>query len=113
VPARWRHAGLPPLPAYVTRPALSVATGDKEPVVWHEQLSWVAEASDLSILRPGELRFLAQVNRWLPHRRGTVVPLRERSLEVFGDEKALERRMLGPLFEPGRLSFELLECEPC
>ncbi len=41
-----------------------------------------------------------------------VVPLRERSLDVFGDEKALERRLLGPLFGPERLSFAFLECEP-
>jgi hypothetical protein len=42
-----------------------------------------------------------------------VVPLRERSLDIFGDEKLLETVVLGPLFGPGRLSMELLECEPC
>lgn len=103
----------PPLPAYVTRPAPPAPEGAAGPVVWHEELSWAAEADDAGTLSAAERRFLAQVNQWLPTRRGMVVPLRERSLEILGDEKALERRMVGPLFAPRRLSFELLECEPC
>jgi hypothetical protein len=53
------------------------------------------------------------VNAWLPRRRGVVVPLRERSLEIFGDEKELETWVFGPLFTPDRLTLALLECEPC
>jgi hypothetical protein len=37
-----------------------------------------------------------------------VVPLRERSLEILGDEKALDRLQLTDLFAPGRLALGLL-----
>ena len=109
---RFDRTASPPLPAYVTRPAAALPDGPRGPVVWHAELSWAAQAADAGLLSAGERRFLAQVNRWLPFRRGVVVPLRERSLDVFGDEKALERRLLGPLFGPGRLSMDFLECEP-
>ncbi|MGH3640827.1 MAG: Wadjet anti-phage system protein JetD domain-containing protein [Mycobacterium sp.] len=41
------------------------------------------------------------------------MPLRERSLEIFGDEKLLETRVSGPLFEPGRLTLDLLQTYLC
>ncbi|HYB37040.1 MAG TPA: hypothetical protein VEF72_15670 [Mycobacterium sp.] len=41
------------------------------------------------------------------------IPMRERSLDIFGDEKLLETRINGPLFRPGRLTFALLETYPC
>lgn len=51
------------------------------------------------------------MNQWLHHSRGhLVVPSRERSLEVFGREKALDRLAGTALFGPGRLSLELLRC---
>jgi len=109
---RFDRTAFPPLPAYVTRPARPPPDGQVGPVVWHAELSWAAEAADAGLLSAGEQRFLGHVNRWLPSRRGVVVPLRERSLDVFGDEKAVERRLLGPVFGPGRLSLEFLECEP-
>ncbi|MGV7524135.1 hypothetical protein PJM24_28935, partial [Mycobacterium kansasii] len=39
--------------------------------------------------------------------------MRERSLDIFGDEKLLETRINGPLFAPGRLTLPLLETYPC
>jgi hypothetical protein len=36
------------------------------------------------------------------------VPMRERSLEIFGDEKALDRLVTSVLFGPGRLSLTQL-----
>src|SRR5260370_9171997 len=52
-----------------------------------------------------------QVNQWLHDSRDhLVVPSRERSLEIFGDEKALDRLIGTALFAPGRLSLELLRC---
>ena len=53
------------------------------------------------------------INTWLSKRRGAAVPLRERSLEIFGDEKFLETRVSGPLFAPGRLTLALLETYLC
>jgi Uncharacterized protein conserved in bacteria C-term(DUF2220) len=60
---------------------------------------------------PAEQRILRKVNRWLAD-RGQTAPLcgtRERSLEVFGDEKLLDERLrYGRLFGSGLLSYALL-----
>jgi hypothetical protein len=55
------------------------------------------------------------VNRWLAARTGTNVERigrEERSLEVFEDEKLLARLVGSVLFAPGRLTLDLLGCEP-
>jgi hypothetical protein len=62
---------------------------------------------------PAELRILRKVNRWLADRgqQARVCGSRERSLEVFGDEKLLDERLHdGRLFAAGLLSYELLRC---
>jgi hypothetical protein len=104
----------PPLPSYLQRPAAPKSVPvETVSVVWHADLTWVAVAENQGLLTSAARRFLGKVSTWLPRRRGVRVPLRERSLEIFGDEKELESWVLGPLFGPDRLSFELLECEPC
>lgn len=85
----WR--GSPPLPEWV----IAIGTLPVEPATvpgrdyfWRPELQW---ASDLR-LRRQDLERLKQVNAWLrdmPANEPTV-PLRERSLEIFGDEKLLE-----------------------
>ena len=111
---RLDRSAMPPLPVYLLRADTPKdrRVADQQ-VVWHADLDWVALAEDTGLVSSAERRFLAAINAWLPNRRGVVVPLRERSLEIFGDEKVLEGWVLGPLFGPGRLSFRLLECEPC
>jgi hypothetical protein len=97
---------IPHLPRFVTvaRPARS-APAVKQ-VVWHPELSWVPGAR----LTPSQLDFMASVNTWLFRRRGPelVVPVRERSLEIFGDEKTLDRLLLTNLFAPERLTLVTL-----
>jgi hypothetical protein len=111
---RMDHTAHPPLPAYVTRPAAArPAVSVPETVVWHADLSWAAALDQDGELTVAQRRFLAAVNAWLPTRRDIPVPLRERSLELLGDEKELERWVLGPLFGPGRLSMDQLDCFPC
>ncbi|MBO4236613.1 MULTISPECIES: DUF2399 domain-containing protein [Pseudonocardia] len=90
--------GVPPLPNSVrlVRPRTDAApAADRGP--WHPAL---AGAADLR--RPS--RVLLQVNDWLfAHAsRAVEVPLRERALEITGDEKAFD----GPL--PGGLTPEVL-----
>jgi hypothetical protein len=111
---RWDNTAQPPLPAYVTRPASPQAVKARaETIVWHVELAWAAELDAVGKLSDPERRFLAHVNTWL-HRRGdTVVPQRERSLDICGDEKALDAWVFTPLFAPGRLTYEMLRCEPC
>lgn len=112
---RWDASADPPLPSYVTRPASSARpTTQRETIVWHLDLAWVAELEATGKLRAAERRFLADVNTWLQRREGCqVAPQRERSLDVCGDEKALDRWVFTPLFGPGRLSYEMLRCRPC
>jgi hypothetical protein len=111
---RWDTTAEPPLPAYVTRPAApQAATAGTEMIVWHAELGWAAELDAAGELGDPERRFLAHVNTWLRRRSDTVVPQRERSLDICGDEKALDAWVFTSLFAPGRLSYEMLRCEPC
>lgn len=106
-------SGDPALPQFVLRPVPDVARISPERVLWHADLAWAARAADDRALTHRELVLLTAVNRWLPRRRGLVVPIRERSLEVLNDEKVLEGLLGGRLFAPGRLSVGLLECRTC
>lgn len=111
---KWDHRGIPALPQYVTRPAPPKPNRDlKRAPVWHADLAWAAELTDTSRLSSADRQFLAAINSWLPNRRGIYVPLRERSLEIFGDEKLLETRISGPLFTRARLTLDLLQTYLC
>ena len=97
----------PPLPRFVSLPEEPPAPPPPRPVVWHPHLSWAPDAR----LTPTQRTVLERVNRWLhTHRDPLVVPMRERSVEVFGTEKALERLVATSLFAPGRLTLDLLRC---
>lgn len=97
----------PELPRFVV---LRRETGAPEPgksVVWHPALAWVPRAS---LTRP-QLSTIGMVNDWLHDNRDQlIVPSRERSLEIFKNEKVLDRLVGSALFGPGRLTFELLRC---
>jgi hypothetical protein len=108
-PVQRRHfSGHPPLPAWVAvvRDEAVRATVSGGEYFWRPELAWASELR----FRPDELERLKRVNEWLRDRRAgePEVPVRERSLELFGDEKLLERLQGGRLFLPGRLSLELL-----
>jgi hypothetical protein len=105
--ASYDRTELPVLPRFVTLPRKREPVASLPPVVWHPALSWVPQA------RPtrSQAEALRLVNRWLHHNRDDlVVPSRERSLEIFGDEKAIDRMVGTGLFSPNRLSLEILRC---
>ncbi|MGK4593725.1 Wadjet anti-phage system protein JetD domain-containing protein [Amycolatopsis sp. w19] len=111
---RFDRSADPPLPAYVTRCEVRPWRGEtREAIIWHADLEWVAIGDEFGEWSASERAFLALVNAWLPLRRRMIVPLRERSLDITGDDKELESRLFGPLFSPGRLTLDLLRCEPC
>jgi hypothetical protein len=99
----------PPLPRRVT---LSAAPPQPSSVVlarataWRPELAWASSAR----LTTAQVQVLTAVNAWLRDRgRDTDrAPLRERSLEVFGHEKTLDRLLGTGMFGPGRLTLELL-----
>jgi hypothetical protein len=111
-PAATSDRGTPPLPRFIdlTRPARP----DPPPtptIAWHHRLSWVIRA-DLS---SAQLTVCERVNQFLQAGGADrpVVPVRERSLELFGDEKRLDALLAGALFRgDDRLTVELLRCRP-
>jgi hypothetical protein len=97
----------PSLPRFLSILRPADGPGPRNPVVWHPALAWAPQAR---LTRP-QMDTLEQVNRWLyGNRDQLVVPSRERSLEIFGDEKALDRLTGTSLFGPGRLDLGVLRC---
>ena len=95
----------PPLPKFVTLLAPDPNPTQRRTVVWHPALAWAADAR----LTPPQYVTLETVNAWLHrHRDELIVPLRERSLDIFGHEKVLDRLLGTSLFGPGRLTLTLL-----
>jgi hypothetical protein len=105
---RRLYTGHPPLPAWieVVRETEAPLTVSGQEYFWRPELAWATELR----FRPDELERLKRVNAWLRDLDPDepVVPIRERSLELFGDEKLLERLQGGRLFFDGGLSLELL-----
>jgi hypothetical protein len=103
----YDRSEIPALPRFLTLPRDSPAPEPPQAVIWHPSLAWAPQAG----LTRSQMRTVEQVNQWLYNTCDhLVVPSRERSLEVFGDEKALDRLIGTALFGPGRLSLELLRC---
>lgn len=104
----WEKVGVPPLPQWVLlkrepRPAPSKDLN---------AVTWVPELGFWPHLRPGQLGALAPINEFLLRRRGSlmVVPIKERSLEIFGDEKRLDSLCTGDSLFGGRLQLSTLGC---
>lgn len=105
---------MPALPAFVdvVRPRSQTSSvGNARGHGWRPELASVLALQPAPT--PSEQRVLRKVNRWLAD-RGEDAPTcgsRERSLEVFGDEKLLDERLrYGRLFGSRLLSYELLRC---
>ncbi|MGH3931702.1 MAG: Wadjet anti-phage system protein JetD domain-containing protein [Pseudonocardiaceae bacterium] len=97
----------PPLPRFITIPSTAQSRSPTPGPVWHPDLSWAATLR----VTGAQAELLKQVNAWLFRGAGRGqprVPLRERSLELLGDEKALDTLTGTTLFGPGRLTLELL-----
>ena len=107
----YDRSAKPPLPRFVRvdRPARAPRRRSGSEIAWLPELSWAAELN----FDEQSLADLRNVNAFL--RDGgagrPLVPLRERSVEVFGNEKRLEMLMGGQLFQPGRLTLDVLRCE--
>ncbi len=104
----WDRSAEPPLPRFVT---LTRSTPGPAPTT--PPALWAPELADFADEAPRSLRGdLEAIQRWLATggRDRPSVPERERSLEVFGDEKRLEALRSGSLFAPGRLTLTTLRC---
>ena len=101
---------LPPLPRFVvpldrvTDPPVGAEASN---YAWRPELAWAARLP----LRRSEFDALRAIQKFVRDRGGEspVVPIAERSLELFGDEKRLDTlRRNRRLFAPGRLSLWML-----
>ncbi|MEU7731308.1 Wadjet anti-phage system protein JetD domain-containing protein [Streptomyces sp. NPDC040724] len=109
-PARW-DVGRPGLPERVrmnTATPTKTTTARRQ-VSWRPELDWAHTAR----LTAAQTEDLTAINRWFrdtshrPEKR-TPISLRERSHEIFKDEKRLDTLISGALFAPERLSLERL-----
>lgn len=102
--------GQPQLPRSIRRTDARPSPPQQLPLEW----PWRAELAWASELRPtlAEFETLRAIQDFLRGGGGrrTVVAHRERALELFGDEKTLDRLVRGRLFAAGRLSLDLLRC---
>ncbi|MGW0249874.1 Wadjet anti-phage system protein JetD domain-containing protein [Nocardia goodfellowii] len=115
VPKRaWDRTTTPPLPSYVGKVVDSAAERPAQQTpVWHLEMSWAATLWDDGKLSESERRFLIAINSWIPRRTGAIEPMRERSLDIFDDEKALDTIVTSRMFGPDRLTWQLLASFPC
>lgn len=105
----WDRTGHPALPLFIRRNVErvpSTATRDRLRHPWVEPLSWAGTAR----LTEPQRDALVTINAWLAAQptRPEPLPLRERSLEIFGHEKKLDEIVVTPLFAPDRLTLDLL-----
>lgn len=107
----WDRTSRPHLPRWVRVPSGQSAPPER---VRHREVAWAPELAFVAALpRVDALDELLAIQRFLSQggRDAPMVPVRERSAELFGHEKRLED-LAGSrtLFRPGRLSLELLRC---
>jgi hypothetical protein len=81
---------------------------DLTTVLWEPEMKFVVETR--AMVNPADL---LRLNAFLKSREQhhSVIPIKERSLQIFGDEKRLDLLLDSALFRSDRLSLELLKCE--
>ena len=108
--AAWDHSVMPPVPCSVAVAVVPHRGRTSSPITaWVPELSFAA-----SERHPATLEALHAINSWLKRSRGRTlptVPVSERSLEIFGDEKRLDLLREGEVLFGGRLSLSDLACE--
>lgn len=104
----WEQAGSPALPLWITLKR----TPRSKVTVNHAAVTWAPELGFWPELRPSQLSALQLINDFLLRRRGTFspIPIKERSLEIFGDEKRLDSMCTGDFLFGGRLPLSVIGC---
>src|SRR6266705_6309959 len=81
---------------------------DPTTILWEAEMKFVVEARVM--VNPEDL---LRLNSFFKDRNSQrqIVPIKERSLQIFGDEKRLDLLLGSAIFRPDRLSLDLLKCE--
>lgn len=108
--ASWDESFRPALPLFVI--VAGVSSARRDPTwrnhAWRHELGW---AASLRTINDAQLSYLIAINDWLAATKGgrvPIVPVRIRSAEVLGDEKALDGLAKSSLFGNGRVTWEML-----
>lgn len=106
----WQNRPAPPLPLNIVlmRPATAnVRRFDHKSFPWAHEIAFVAEFAVLHTLADAMSlhEFFKKGGA-----RSPIVPTKERSWQIFGDEKRLDELQSGQLFDNGRLTLDLLRC---
>ena len=104
----WDRSARPALPEWVAvaRPSPPAPTLQMSSIPWAPELAFVATTPGVDLHAALAVQeFLARGGRNRP-----LVPMRERSVQLFGDEKRLERLLRTSLFSDGRLDLQVLRC---
>ena len=109
--ANFDHSSLPSLPSVVRASGTPAKERASRPVLPADLRPELAGARKLRI-RADEVATLVAVNEFLRDLDSArpLIPVRERSLEIFGDEKRLEAIRGQRLYAIGVLGDELLRC---
>lgn len=104
--ASWERVGTPALPKWVTL----IQRDERLPLEDLSKVPWVPELGFWPELKPGQLVAAKAINDFLLRRRATLtlVPIKERSLQIFGDEKRLDAMRAGSALFSGRLPLATL-----
>ena len=107
------------LPQWVRMPKANIATEahDAAPTINHITCLWPRELDFMRTLRSPRasvVRAAVAIQRWFAQpgsRQRMIVPVKERSLEIFGYEKRLEALLEGELFKANRLTLSHLRAQ--
>ena len=105
--AGWDRSALPHLPKWINRPRSKVVRQYAEHVIWSPELSFLSSKKE-----PANSPWL-KVDEWLKKTRNEFrdsVPIRERSLEIFGDEKTLDALAGAQAFRSSLITLDALSC---
>jgi hypothetical protein len=105
-PGSWENVGSPPLPKWVALVREAQVTDTCN----YSDVPWVPERGFWPKLKPVQLADAKAINDFLLRRRDslTPVPIKERSLEIFGDEKRLDALRKGISLFMGQLPLAAL-----
>jgi hypothetical protein len=103
----WDASAQPHLPKWINRPRPKSVREYAESVIWAPELSFLSSRKE-----PVNSPWL-KVDAWLKETRNLskdLLPVRERSLEIFGDEKVLDALLSGVAFRSGLITLDALSC---
>jgi hypothetical protein len=106
-PSGWDRSAFPHLPNWVVRPRPRVVKDYAENIIWAPELMFLASKRE-----PADSAWL-MVDAWLKETRGKTLmrkPVRERSLDIFGNEKTLDDLLRKQPFKVGMISLDSLQC---